>query len=407
MSNRTSRFLLVLLLVLSLLLRSPLLLLLDLLLALVAGASALWGRYCLSGVTYARQFQAERIFCGEQIEMWIEIVNAKPLPLAWLKADDEFPEHVRVSRTELAAASKPHRRVLVSLLSLRWYERVRRRYWLTAERRGAFDFGPVILSSGDIFGFQTRAAELPVKQTLLVYPRIVPLNRLPLRAARPGGELLGHRRIVEDPLRLASVREYAAGDSVRHIHWKSTARTGLLQTKVFEPAASQHLVICANGQTLERAFEGVLTDHFETVMVVAASLANAGLEARHPVGMFTNNTVRDASRRVRLPASRHAAQLTRILETLALATHFTLMPLDRLLRLEAPYLAFGASVIAVTAVVNDAILTALLDLYDAGHPVALIVVASAGRTPAIGLPPEVPVYFVTENWTDLAALELD
>ena len=46
----------------------------------------------------------------------------------------------------------------------------------TAERRGAFDFGPVVLSSGDIFGFQNRAMELPVKQTLLVYPRIVPLS---------------------------------------------------------------------------------------------------------------------------------------------------------------------------------------------------------------------------------------
>jgi uncharacterized protein (DUF58 family) len=407
MSSRASRFLLLLLLALSLLLRSPLLLLLDLLLALVAGASAIWGRYCLAGVSYARQFQADRMFCGEQIELWIEIVNAKPLPLAWLKAEDEFPEHVRVSRTELAAASKPHRRMLVSLLSLRWYERVRRRYWLTAERRGAYDFGPVLLSSGDIFGFQTRVEEIPAKQTLLVYPRVVPLNRLPLRAARPGGEQLGHRRIVEDALRLATVRDYQAGDSVRHIHWKNSARLGTLQTKVFEPAASQHLVICVNGQTLERAFEGVLTDHFETVMLVAASLANAGLEARHPTGLFTNNTVRDASRRVRLPASRHSAQLTRILETLALATHFTLMPLDQLLRLEAPHLAFGSSVIAVSAIVTEAILTALLDLHDAGHPVAFIVVAAPGRIPAVSLPAEIPVYFVTESWSELAALELD
>ena len=61
----------------------------------------------------------------------------------------------------------------------------------------------------------------------------------------------------------------------------------------------------------------------------------AGLEApaaRHPVGLFTNNSVRDASRRVRLPASRHSTQMVRMLETLAQLTHFTLMPLDQLLR---------------------------------------------------------------------------
>ena len=145
-------------------------------------------------------------------------------------------------------------------------------------------------------------------------------------------------------------------------HWKTSARTGQLQTKVFEPAASQHLLIFLNGQTLERAYEGVMGDYFETAVMVAASLANAGLDARHPVGLFTNNSVRDASRRVRLPASRHASQMVRILETLAQMTHFTLMPLDQLLRLEAANLPFGASLIAVSAVANDALLTALLDL---------------------------------------------
>jgi len=407
MTSPAARILVCLLLVMAVLMRSPLLLLLDLLLVLVAGASALWGRYCLAAVSYGRQFQTQRLFCGEQLELWIEIVNAKPLPLAWLKAEDEFPEDFAIERVALASASKPHRRTLTNLLSLRLYERVRRRYRLTAQHRGSYDFGPVLLSSGDIFGFRNRHLEMPTQQTVLVFPRLVPLNRLPLRVARPGGELLGERRIVEDPLRLAGVRDYHSGDPVRHIHWKSTARAGQLQTKVFEPAASQHLVVFLNGQTLERAFEGVLADYFETVIMVAASLANAGLEARHPVGLYTNNSVLDTSRRVRLPASRHATQLVRILETLAQLTLFTMMPLDQLLRLEAPNLPFGASVVAVSAVVNDAILTALLDLRAAGHPVALIVIAEIGRAPTVALPEEIPVYFVTDNWTDLEALELD
>jgi uncharacterized protein (DUF58 family) len=407
MTSQAARLLLLLLLILAVLLRSPLLLLLEVLLVLIAGASALWGRYCLAAVSYSRQFQTQRLFCGEQLELWIEIVNAKPLPLAWLKAEDEFPEDFRVERVELSSASKPHRRTLTNLLSLRWYERVRRRYRLTAEHRGAYEFGPVLLSSGDIFGFRTRRLEVPTQETLLVYPRLVPLNRIPLRVARPGGERLGERRIVEDPLRLAGVRDYKPGDPVRHIHWKSSARVGQLQTKVFEPAASQHLVVFLNGQTLERAYEGVLGEYFETAIMVAAAIANAGLEARHPVGLFTNNSVRDASRRVRLPASRHSSQLVRILETLAQMTHFTLMPLDQLLRLEAPNLPFGASLVAVSAIANEAILTTLIDLRAAGHPVALIVVAEANRAPGVALPIDIPVYFVTDNWTELEALELD
>src|SRR6266852_1274394 len=143
MTSRAVRLIIVSLLVIAVLTKSPLLLLLDVLLVLVAGTSALWGRYCLAGVTYGRQFQTQRLFCGEQLELWVEIVNAKPLPLAWLKAEDEFPEDFAIERVELSSASKPHRRTLTNLLSLRWYERVRRRYHLTAQHRGAYDFGPV------------------------------------------------------------------------------------------------------------------------------------------------------------------------------------------------------------------------------------------------------------------------
>jgi uncharacterized protein (DUF58 family) len=406
MTGRAGRFFILALLVISLLLRSPLLLLLVVLLALVAGASALWGRYCLAGVTYARRFEAERLFCGEQTEVWIEIVNAKPLPLAWLKAEDEFPEDFTVERTELTNSSRPHRKTLTNLLSLRWYERVRRRYRVTAGRRGAFEFGPVLLSSGDIFGFQLKLAEVPARQLVLVYPRLVPLAELHIRAARPGGELRTERRVIEDPLALAGIRDYRPGDSVRQIHWKSTARRGQLQTKIFEPAASQQLVLFLNGQTLPHAYEGVIGDYMETVLVVGASIAQAALEARYPVGMYTNNSARDEARRVRLPASRHAAQLTRILETMAQLTPFTSLPFDQLLRLEAPQLPFGATVIAVSAIVSEPILSALLALHDAGHPVSLIL---ANDQPPADLPAsdELPVYYVRQNWDELETLQLD
>jgi uncharacterized protein (DUF58 family) len=408
MTGRAGRFFILALLIISLLLRSPLLLLLVVLLALVAGASALWGRYCLAGVSYARRFESERLFCGEQTEVWIEIVNAKPLPLAWLKAEDEFPEDFTVERTELTSSSRPHRKTLTNLLSLRWYERVRRRYRLTASRRGAFEFGPVQLSSGDIFGFELKLAEVAARQLVLVYPRLVPVADLQIRAARPGGELRTERRVIEDPLALAGIRDYRPGDSVRHIHWKSTARRGQLQTKVFEPAASQQLVLFLNGQTLPHAYEGVIADYMETVLVVGASLAQAALEARYPVGLFTNNSARDEARRVRLPASRHAAQLTRILETMAQLTPFTALPFDQLLRLEAPQLPFGATVIAVSAIVSEPILSALLALHDAGHPVSLILTndqpESLADLPASDV---LPVYYIQQNWDELETLQLD
>jgi len=82
-------------------LRNPLLFLLAILLALVAGVTALWGRYALVGVTYIRRFGTARMFVGEETDLWIEVTNAKPLPLAWLKTSDEFPAEIELVRGTL------------------------------------------------------------------------------------------------------------------------------------------------------------------------------------------------------------------------------------------------------------------------------------------------------------------
>ena len=405
-TSRITAVLIFVLVVVTLLARNPALYLLTALVVLLAGASALWGRYCLAGVTYARQFGAQRLFCGDTTDLWVEIVNAKPLPLAWLSADDEFPAEAQVTNVELTRASDTHRRTLSTVLTLRWYERVRRHYQLTFQQRGAYDFGPVLLSSGDLFGFRTRYLDVPHRHTLVVYPKVVPLENLNLRAAHPLGDFALKRSQVADPLRLAGARDYRPGDSLRHIHWKATARRGTLQTKTFDPSASHQLLLFLNAQTLEHAYEGVVTEYLETAIVVTASVAQAGLEARYPVGLFTNGTAREVRHRVRLPASRHANQATHILETLAHLTPLVFFSFEDLLRAEMPSLPVGTTLIVVSAVVTESLLSVLLDVQARGHPVALIMVGQPrGWLPTVDV--VLPIYTVTQDWHNFETLTLD
>jgi uncharacterized protein (DUF58 family) len=203
MTSRPAVFIIGFLVLLGIVLKSPMLFLLSILLVLVAGASAAWERYCLAGVTYVRRFGAHRLFCGEETDLWVEIVNAKPLPLAWLKTEDEFPDELTIHKAKHKPSGQPHRRLLTNLLSVRWYERVRRHYRMAAHQRGVFDFGPAAVSSGDIFRFRTRRQEIDHRHTVLVYPKVAPMDRLDLRAARPLGDFGAQRRIADDPLRLA------------------------------------------------------------------------------------------------------------------------------------------------------------------------------------------------------------
>ena len=57
-----------------------------------------------------------------------------------------------------------------------------------------------------------------------------------LASRRPIGEVRLSHRLYEDPTRIAGVRPYEAGDPLNRVHWRATARTGTLHSKVYEPS---------------------------------------------------------------------------------------------------------------------------------------------------------------------------
>ena len=87
--------------------------------------------------------------------------------------------------------------------------------------------------------------EMPA-QYLTVYPRIVALNSIQIPSRSPQGTMRHTQPIFEDPTRVLGKREYVAGDSLRRVDWKSTAVTGRLQVKLFEPAISLETLIFLN-----------------------------------------------------------------------------------------------------------------------------------------------------------------
>lgn len=346
----------------SVLMRNNLLFLLALFMLLMGSVSLLWTRFCLEAIRYRRRFGSLHLFHGEETTLSVEIVNAKPLPLAWLRAEDELPATLEVAATQLATTHQPGRKRLVNLMSLRWYERVTRRYQLRGVRRGAWRFGPVELTSGDIFGFGLRRQTLDDVETLLVYPKLVPLTALGLPALRPFGDLRTPRRLSEDPLRLTGAREYAAGDSFRHIHWKATAHRQALQTKVFEPSATLPLAIFLNINTSELRYEGIDIELQEYAITAAASIARWAAERSHPVGLFVNSIVQPEAERIRIRPANQPAQLLYILEALAKVINYGRWPIDAVVRAEAVHLPYGASVVVVTATTSRNLQQTLLEL---------------------------------------------
>ncbi|MFH1086910.1 MAG: DUF58 domain-containing protein [Chloroflexota bacterium] len=372
-------------------------------LAAATAASELWWRYGLSNVTFDRHLGAQQLSFGEETTLQMVVVNAKPLPLAWLLVRDGFPSGVALASDDEAPGMTLQQNTLSTLLSLRWYERVVRTHRLRGTQRGVFRFGPATVSSGDILGMRRRERDEPRTDMLIVYPRVVPVAALGLPADRPVGDWLGQRRIAPDPLRLATVREYSAGDSPRHIHWKASAHADALMTKVFDPGAALALVVAVDVQTLPRTFESV-PEHLEFAISAAASLAVWGLDGRHAVGLCANGISSDGQRWVYVQPSRHPQQTSTLLAELAALTGLRGAPMHEVLRWIMPRLPLGATVLTVTALPTEQVQTALLALQEAGHPVLLLTVGDEA--------PAVPATIATHHlggrdaWQRLATLEL-
>ncbi len=403
--NKRTYFAIAALAILSAILRNELLFLITLILGLVAGASYLWTRYCLTAVTYQRHFGATRFYLGEECDLHVEIVNAKPLPLPWLRIDDEIPAGVALTNLQNEERTG-ERRHLVNVLGLRWYERVIRRYHVRAQQRGAWIFGPAQVRSGDIFGFSIQRMAFDQNDTLLVYPRIVPVTALGLPARHPLGDFRTQRRVIEDPLRMMSVREYTQGDNFRHIHWKATARRQVLQTKVFEPSASRPVVLCLNINTTEFFAYGYDPELREYAISATASLAQHLWREGNPIGLYANATILGSARHVQIRPASQASQLEEILSALArIDEGWGRWPLEQLLALEAPHLPYGATIVVISAVVTTRLEQTLRDLQRREYGVVLIALGTA----QLAHPnPNLRYHHIGsyEEWHALAALEL-
>ena len=180
----------------------------------------LWAWLSLRGIRLSRQPRLRRGNMGQIFEERYEIHNPSWLPRLWIEVQD---------LSELPGSRGSH---VVTLIGGR-----QRRTYLARSRlvkRGIFPLGPTLIASGDPFGLFPRQEEIPVDDTLIVYPHMVDVHEFPEPPGLlTGGEAL-RRRTHYITANASGVREYASGDSLNRIHWPTTVRKDKLMVKEFE-----------------------------------------------------------------------------------------------------------------------------------------------------------------------------
>ena len=352
------------------------------LLLVAAGAARLWSRWALARLSYERQLSQGRAFPDDEVELTIRITNRKLLPLASLRVLDRVPAGLQLPNAPTISSGTRQGQLLQRRTSLRWYEGVVWRYTLRCPRRGAYRLGPVELISGDPFGLYASESTVEVYTPLLVYPRLLSLAELGLPASNPLGDTRA-QALLRDPMRTIGVRGYAPSDPLKDVHWAATARTGALQTRVYEPTTSRTLAIFLDLDTFEFYYEGIDPEQVERMISAAATLARTGLDDGYAVGLYANGAPAEHEHLARLPAGRSPAQLSLIMETLARLTAYSVTPIARLIGLTGPELHPGSTILLIGCVNSEAVRAALLRQRELGYRVAWLYMGE-------GEPPRVP-----------------
>ncbi len=235
---------------------------------------------------------------GEKVRVRVVLRNRGWLPVPWVLVEDLLPT---------VALSKRFQRLKVKgkrlqILMLRGGGEGTLSYEVECLKRGYYQIGPLMMESGDLFGLHRRHRVETEPLFVLVLPPVVPLAGYDLASRRPIGDVRMTHRLYEDPTRIAGVRSYQPGDPQNRVHWRATARTGQLHSKVYEPSTLTGATILLDFHQEGYTQRGE-PFRSELAITTVASLANAICEMGQQVGFVTN--ARDAADRIRTSGWQH------------------------------------------------------------------------------------------------------
>lgn len=367
----------------------------------------LWNKFCFSKLTVKRSLSSNRIFYGEESQYIIEIANRKLIPMLWLQINDLVTKGVSFPNSGMIEAriGTPYN-TFSDVFNLKWYEKVIRRYPIRPTQRGYFLFGKGELQAVDLFGFQTQTKQDDEGVYLLVYPRLLPIERFGLPRINPFGRRQVNHWIYEDPANRVGVRPYQYGDRFNQINWKSTARLQTLQSNVVKPTMDNKLLVILNTKLMNNHWEGYNANDFEVAVMCTASVADFALKEQYQVGLLTNGIIYEKASFVKIFPGKSATQREKILQALAMIEPFHQKDIDQMIYREIPSFEVGTTIVFITVILNQRLIDCLRILHKKGYNPIVIKIGNDDISYLEQLT-SMPVYLVNEEglWNEIENIQ--
>jgi uncharacterized protein (DUF58 family) len=304
-----------------------------------------WSWLNVRGIKAQIRSLPAKTFIGDVLENKLKLTNVSRVPKVMLKIQEntDLPGYSNVASFNLGRGSSYTLNSLACCL-----------------RRGKYTLGSYTLTASDPLGLFPRQIVLGEPQSVLIYPNSVdlpffdPLSSLSL--------VYGAGQWIQSQIspNVSSIREYSSGDSLKHIHWGSTAHSGQLMVKLFDPdrshSSAKTIWIVLDLQGDVQCGEGLQSTE-EYGVSIAASLAKKYIESGWPVGFLTVG-----NEPYLFPAESSAQQSERISAALAAVKASGNTPLEEVLASQSGRFDLDTLIIIISPSWSERLVSSLLQL---------------------------------------------
>lgn len=239
-------------------------------LVLVVPLSVAWVRLSRQRLSVHRSRDTRRVVEGDHVWVGLRVEPSSRIPLPVVVVRDRIGR-LGEREVELRRESGVYRGV----------------YHLQRVPRGRYGFEPMRICISDPWGLAATSIEVVERGVLVVQPRLVALERL---FSEDGSALAaGSRSAIRarSGFDVHGVRHHEPGESLRTVHWPSTARVGTLMVKEFEDTARDEIAVLLDGD--EAGAVGAPPDSaFDAAVRAAGSILLAHVRRRRRAVLVVN-----------------------------------------------------------------------------------------------------------------------
>ena len=224
--------------------------------ALAAFAGSLLWAVWRPRLEVRREVHPERVVRGEPCGAVVHVRNAA----RWRGAS-------LIGQDQVGAAT-----VTVPLLRLGPGKETSTQYAIPTAHRGVVDVGPLRISRRDPLDVVRATREYGEPARVWVHPRVHPIHTTPVGTARSLDGIVD--KVAHGNITFHALREYVAGDDLRHVHWRTSAHIGELMVREHVDTSLPRIVVF-----LDNRADVQDGDSFEHAVEAAASILMAVLQA--------------------------------------------------------------------------------------------------------------------------------